>query len=468
MPMSLSFLGAAGNVTGSRYLLDANGRKLLIDCGLYQERQFRERNWLPFAVDPATIDALLLTHAHLDHCGLLPKLVKEGFRGKVFCTAATAEIAGIVLMDAAKLQEEDAEFKRRRHKKEGRKGPHPVVPLYTAEDAQTCVELFSPVDYEQAVPLGDGVEARFSDAGHILGSSAVKIDVRQNGRSRSVVFSGDVGRWNTPILRDPVLIDHADYVVVESTYGDRLHESNDQLNDTFAEVINQTRRACGNIIIPSFAIERSQEVLYRLNELLLANRVPHLLVFLDSPMAISVTDVFQNHPELFDKQMNKRVRQNTSPFEIGNLKMTRTTSESKAINHIKGTVIVIAGSGMCTGGRVKHHLFNNITRPESTVLFVGYQAVGTLGRSILQGDRNVRILGQSLAVKARVARLSGFSAHADRDELLRWLSGMAAPPKHVFVTHGEPESADSFARFVNTKLGWDTSVPNFRDTVTLD
>ena len=467
MPIKLSFLGATGNVTGSRYLLEAGGLKLLVDCGLYQERQFRERNWLAFAVKPETIDAVLLTHAHLDHCGLLPKLVKEGFAGEVYCTAATAEIAKIVLLDSAKLQEEDAEYKLRRHKKEGRTGPRPVVPLYTAEDALACSGLFAPVRYKQTVGLGDGIDALFNDAGHILGSSSIKIRVKEDGQERSILFSGDLGRWDTPIVRDPQIVEQADYVVVESTYGDRVHENNDHINEAFADVINQTHRSGGKIIIPSFAIERSQEVLYRLNELQLADKVPHLMVFLDSPMAISVTEVFENHPELFDEQMNDHLRRHTSPFDVPNLKMSRTTAESKAINTITGTVMVIAGSGMCTGGRVKHHLFNNITRPECTVLFVGYQAVGTLGRSILQGDSPVRILGQKLPVKANITRINGFSAHADRDEILRWLSGMSTPPRQVFVTHGEPDSAASFGKYVHEKLGWNSSVPQFTDTVEL-
>ncbi|HEX29918.1 TPA: MBL fold metallo-hydrolase, partial [Candidatus Poribacteria bacterium] len=445
MQVKLSFLGAAQNVTGSRYLLEFNGHKILVDCGLYQERELRGRNWDPFPVPPNTIDAVLLTHAHLDHSGLLPKLVREGFEGRIYCTAATSEISGIALLDSAHLQEEDAEFKRKRHKREGRKGPYPEIPLYTSEDARATFPLFHPVRYGESVQLGDGIEASFHDAGHILGSSMIKIDLSRNGWRRTILFSGDVGRWNKPILRDPTLFDEADYVLVESTYGDRLHEDPEDVEDMLADAVNLTWKAGGNVVIPSFAIERAQEVLYHLNELLLQDRIPHLMVFVDSPMAISVTEVFGHHPELFDEEMIELIRRRESPFDFPGLKMVRKVEESKAINHIRGTVIIIAGSGMCTGGRIKHHLVSNISRPESTILFVGYQAVGTLGRQIVDGAREVRILGRIHPVRARIVQINGFSGHADRDELFRWLSGLKGKPRHLFVTHGEPESAHSFA-----------------------
>ncbi len=469
MRMKLSFLGAAQNVTGSRFLIDANGTRVLVDCGLYQERQFRGRNWEPFVVPPESIDAILLTHAHLDHCGLLPKLVREGFRGPIHCTRATAEIAKYILLDAAHLQEEDAEHKRRRHRREGRKGPHdPVVPLYTTGDAERCLGAFEPLDYDQPLALGDGLEAIFRDAGHVFGSSNVTVTARKNGQQRKIVFSGDVGRPDMPIIEDPVPVDaDADYVLVESTYGNRLHESPDDIEDRLAEVINRTHEAGGNVCIPSFALERAQHVLYSLNKLLLADRIPHLATFLDSPMAINITEVFRNHPELFDREMARLVKANHSPFDLPMLHLTRTAEQSKAINHIKGTVIVIAGSGMCTGGRIKHHLVQNIDRPESTVLFVGYQAQGTLGRRIVEGEKQVRIFGQERDVRARVERIHGFSAHADRNELLDWLSQMDRP-RQVFVVHGEQESAKDFRQFLADKTGWNVSVPSYRDEVKLD
>ena len=468
MQIKLSFLGAARNVTGSRFLVEADGLRILVDCGLYQERDLRGRNWDPFPIPPKTIDAVLLTHAHLDHCGLLPKLVREGFGGKIYCTGATAEIARIILLDSAHIQEEDAEYKRRRHQREGRKGRYPEVPLYTTADAEKCLPLFSAVKYDQPVRINNAAEAVFRDAGHILGSSMIRLKIAQNGDERTILFSGDVGRHDMPIIEDPSEFHQADYVLVESTYGDRLHEKAEDVDNRLAEVINATKQAGGNIIIPSFALERSQDLLYHLNELLLADRIPRLMVFLDSPMAIRVTEVFKDHPELFDDDMAERIRKQLSPFEFPGLKMTRLTGESKAINHIRGTVIVIAGSGMCTGGRVKHHLVNNITRPENTILFVGYQAVGTLGRHIVNGADEVRIMGRKHPVKAKIVQIGGFSAHADKNELFRWLSGLTKAPKKVFVVHGEEESAEHFRDFVSEKTGWDVSVPEYEDEVMLD
>jgi metallo-beta-lactamase family protein len=468
MQIKLNFLGAAQNITGSRFLLQVNGTRLLVDCGLYQERHLRARNWEPFTIDPKSIDAVLLTHAHLDHCGLLPKLAKEGFKGKIYCTAPTSEIAQIILLDSAKLQEEDAEFKRKRHEREGRKGPYPEIPLYTISDAEACFPQFSPIDYEQSIKLGEGIEATFYDAGHVLGSSIIKVKVNQNGQQRSILFTGDMGRPNRPIVRDPVSCKEADYLLIESTYGDRVHQGSDDVKKSIAEIINSTKKAGGNIIVPSFALERSQEVLYYINELLIEDAIPHIMVFLDSPMATKITKVFKRHSELFDEEMTELIRKHESPFNFPGLKMTETTKESKAINHIKGTIIVIAGSGMCTGGRIKHHLVQNISRPESTIMFVGYQANGTLGRQIVSGQEKVRILGQEYQVKAKIVQVNGFSAHADKNELLHWLTGFKKPPRRLFVVHGEPESAQHLAEHIVQETGWKVSVPAYQDEITLD
>ncbi|MFH1382322.1 MAG: MBL fold metallo-hydrolase [Chloroflexota bacterium] len=468
MHIKLHFLGASRNVTGSRYLLEANSTRILVDCGLYQEREFSQRNWEPFPIRPHNINAVLLTHAHVDHCGLLPKLVREGFAGKIYCTEATAEIAKIILLDAAHLQEEDAQYKKKRHEREGRKGPFPEVPLYTTDDAKASLTHFAPVKYREPVALGDGIEAIFHDAGHVLGSAMIKVTVKDTGEERAVIFSGDVGRWDRPILRDPKVFSQTDYIVVESTYGDRLHEDPVKISDSLAEIVNSTRKAGGNIIVPSFALQRTQEVLYYLNELLRQDRVPHLLVFLDSPMAIAINEVFKRHTELFDKETTDQVRNHESPFDFPGLHMVQTADESKSLNHINGTIMIIAGSGMCTGGRIKHHLVTNISRPESTILFVGYQAIGTLGRQIVDGATEVRILGQRYPVRARIAQIQGLSAHADRDELLRWLSGLVEAPRHVFVTHGEAETADRFAEFLKEKTGWEVSVPGYGDEVVLE
>ena len=468
MHIKLNFLGATQNVTGSRYLVEANNLRFLVDCGFYQERDYRYRNWDPFHVPPDTLDAVLLTHAHLDHCGLLPKLVREGFHGRIFCTDATADIVKIMLMDSARIQEEDSAYKKKRHKRSRRKGSFPEVPLYTTDDAKACFPLLSPVRYGESVDIGNDISATFNDAGHVLGSSMILVRVSQNGETRSILFSGDVGRWNKPILRDPTLFEEADYVLVESTYGDRLHEDSETIENQLADAINSTVKGRGNILVPSFALERSQEVLYYLNTLLMERRIPRLLVFLDSPMAVGITDVFNEHTELYDSDMMELTRQGSSPFDYHGLTMVRTVAQSKAINNVFGSTMIIAGSGMCTGGRIKHHLVTNISRSESSILFVGYQAAGTLGRIIVDGAKKVRLMGKQYPVRARVSQINGFSAHADRDELFRWLSSLKRPPKHIFVVHGEPEAAKKFADFINSKTGWNTSVPEYGQESILD
>lgn len=463
MEFSISFYGAAKNVTGSRYLLSARGKKILIDCGLYQERELKGRNWEEFPHPPDDIDAVVLTHAHLDHCGLLPKLVREGFNGPIYGTSATIDIAKIVMLDSAKINEEDAEFKRRRHEREGRKGPYPVVPLYTAEDAQAVTPLLQAWDFAKPLELGPGLSVEFIEVAHILGAAAVKFTIEDAKKTRTVLFSGDVGRWDMPILRDPAPVGAADYAVVESTYGNRIHGRAVDIPGELAEVINSTVKARGNIIIPSFAIERTQELLYFLAQLSRNNQIPRLRIFVDSPMAVRVSDVFKRHPGLFDHDTTELMRS----FRLPGLTMVRTVAQSKAINRIRGSAIVIAGSGMCTGGRIKHHLVRNIGRPESTILFVGYQAVGTLGRIILDGEKDVRIQGETHRVRARIARISGFSAHADRDELTRWLQSLGNQPDQTFITHGEPEAAEAFSDHLQNNLGWQTTVPNYLDKAAL-
>jgi len=468
MSIQLQFLGAAQNVTGSSYLLEVDSSKILIDCGLYQEREFRSRNWRPFPVDPRGIDAVLLTHAHLDHCGLLPKLAREGFAGKIICTRPTEEIVKIVLSDSARIQEEDARFKKKRHKRERRKGRYPEQALYGRRDAEKVFSLFQSVGYKEPVTINNTISVTFQDAGHILGSSMVKVKVVSNKKQRTILFSGDVGRWNKPIIRDPSLIEEADYILGESTYGDRLHEGSSDVKGKLCEIINSTVEKGGNVIIPSFAIERTQELMYFLSELLHEDRIPHLLTFVDSPMAINVTEVFKHHRKYFDKEMLELIDNNESPLHFPSLIPTRRASQSKAINRIKASCIIVAGSGMCTGGRIKYHLASNISRPESTILFIGYQAQGTLGREIVEGAERVRILGQMRSVKASIRRIDGFSAHADQSELLRWLSGFRAQPKQLFVVHGEQKAAELFAGLVQKSYDWTVSVPQYLDKVTLN
>ncbi|MDA0321958.1 MAG: MBL fold metallo-hydrolase [Verrucomicrobia bacterium] len=468
MSISITFLGAARSVTGSRYLLEVGASRVLIDCGMYQERALRGRNWEPFVVSPDRVDAILLTHAHLDHCGLVPKLVQAGYAGPIYCTSATGDIARIIMLDAAKIQEEDAEYKTRRHRKQRHKGPRPVEPLYTRADAERAAKLLRDVPYDQPVDVAPGIQAHYHDSGHILGATSIALDVSENGTRRRIVFSGDIGRWDVPILRNPTLLEQGDYVVMESTYGNRKHEDASNINDVIADAINETCERGGNIIIPSFAVERSQELLYRLHELKNEKRIPDMMVFLDSPMAVRVTEVFKRHPDLFDAETMKHLEAGTHPCDFGGLQLTRTAKQSKAINQIRGSVIVIAGSGMCTGGRIKHHLARNIARPESTVLFVGYQAVGTLGREIVDGAEEIRIHGRYLPVKATVRKVGGFSGHADQDELLRWASGFDSAPKKIFITHGEIRAAEALQTLLLEKFGYDATVPEYRERVVLE
>ena len=466
MDLRLQFQGAARNVTGSRYLVEANGLNLMVDCGLYQERELQERNWEKFPLHPSSLDAVLLTHAHLDHCGLLPVLVKQGFRGRIYCTSATGDIADIVMRDAGKIQEEDAEFKLARHEREGRKGKHPEQALYTADDAARVRHQFETVRHRVPVKLGAGVEAVFIEAGHILGACSIRLDVQQGGQTTRVVFSGDIGRHGAPILRDPETFEEADWMVVESTYGDREHPQEDAVEAQLEKVVLETLQAGGNLVIPAFAVERSQDLLYHLAHLRHANRIPHLMTFLDSPMAVSVTDVFKRHLDLFDEESRARLQQGRHPCDFPGLVLSRTRNDSKAINSIRGTCIIIAGSGMCTGGRIKHHLARHLPNPANTVLFVGYQAHGTLGRYILEKPETVRVLGETVPVRARIEKINGFSGHAGRTELLNWITALKRPPRAIFATHGEEKVAEAFAALITEKTGWPASAPGYLHTET--
>ncbi len=467
MDLRLTFLGAAGNVTGSCYLVETGAARVLVDCGLFQERDLKGRNWDAFPVPAASVDAVLLTHAHLDHTGRLPRLVRAGFAGPVYCTAATADITEIVLRDSAMVQAEDAAFKQKRHAAEGLVSPYPYAPLYELADVDVCVKRWRIAETGRPVSVAEGITATFQEAGHILGSTSIALDVRTPAGTRRIVFSGDVGRWQAPIVRDPEPFSATDYIVVESTYGNRDHEPVAAIPEVLAEVVQRACREQGKIVIPSFAVERTQELLYHLSGLHAAGRVPCLKVFVDSPMAVRVTDVFRRHPELFDAETMTRLSRGTHPCDFPGLVLCRSIAESKAINDLKGPALIIAGAGMCTGGRIKHHLAHHLGRPENTVLFVGYQAAGTLGRQILEHNSPVRIFGKPFRVAARVEKVNGFSAHADRQELLRWLSVMRQPPRHLFVTHGEPATAAAFAALAGARPGWSVSTPRIGDAVEL-
>lgn len=468
MEMKLRFLGAAQNVTGSCHFVEANDLRIMIDCGYYQERDLKYRNWAPFAEEPSSIDIVILTHAHLDHCGLLPKLAKEGFKGKIYATEATADIAEIVMRDSAKIQSEDVAYKKKRHKKQGRTSKHPYEPIFLMEDVDRVLPMIETIRYGKEVKIGTGVTIVFHDAGHILGSSSVKIEATKHGSSRGIVFSGDLGRPNSPILRDPNPFDSADYVCIESTYGNRDHKDNSSIPHTLARVVNAAYKGGGNVVIPSFAIERTQELLYRLGELEAVGRIPRVPVYVDSPMASKVTEVFKRHTELFDKETMDRIHRGEHPCDFSGLHLTHSIEESKAINKKEDTSIIIAGSGMCTGGRIKHHIANNIERPESVILFVGYQAQGTLGRQILGGLSRVRLFGEELEVLARIEKVNGMSAHADRSELLQWLKGMKTLPRKVFVIHGEEHATEAFAEYIHNRLGIETHVAVYEEEIILD
>ncbi len=466
--MKLSFFGAARQVTGSCYCLEAGGVRLLIDCGMYQERAYLSRNWEPLPVPPESVDTLLLTHAHLDHSGLIPKLVRDGFTGRILTTSASAELAEIILTDSGHIQEEDAAFKKKRHKREGRRGRYPEIPLYTARDAREAVAQFDTVPYGEPVHLNSRVTVTYHDAGHILGSAILEIAVREDGNTRTFLFSGDLGQRDQPIIRDPSVFRRADYVIIESTYGGRNHGDASDIDDQLADAINEAVKAGGNVIIPVFAVERAQELMYRIGELLREDRVPHLMAFLDSPMAVNVTEVFRRHHECMDAEAIELLDAGERLFQFPGLKLVRHVGESKAINRICGSCIIMAGSGMCTAGRVKHHLVRNISRPQSAILFVGYQAQGTLGRRIVDGSKNVRIHGVEHEVKARVVQIHGLSAHADQTGLLEWLGHLETQPRRVFITHGEETSAQHLADAVRAKWNWEVDVPSYKTECELD
>jgi metallo-beta-lactamase family protein len=445
--LKLSFHGADRGVTGSCHLVECAGRRLLIDCGLYQGgRELAEENAEPFGFEPAAIDYVLLTHAHLDHCGRLPLLAKRGFHGEIITTAASRELARLVLLDSGHLQEEEARYHARQAARHGRHG-NAATPLYTVLDAVNSFEHFGrSVAYGTPVELSPGVRATFVDAGHILGSASVHLDLQENGRRRTLLFSGDLGNAGRPLLRAPSAPPPADAVVMETTYGDRLHKPiGPSVEELYAAIADTFTRG-GNVVIPTFALERAQELLYFLRAGVEAGRLPRAMqVFLDSPMAISATAIFEHHPECYDAPTAALFRAGGDPLDLPGLHFTRETQESMAINRIGGGTVIMAGSGMCTGGRVRHHLKHNLWRPDSSVVFVGYAAGGTLARAIIDGAQAVRLFGEEIPVRARIHTINGFSAHADQAELLAWHQQTGAPGR-TFLVHGEPETMRHFAR----------------------
>lgn len=451
--MKLEFHGADQNVTGSCHLLEAAGKKLLIDCGLYQgSRELDEENAEPFGFDPASIDYLLLTHAHLDHCGRIPLLVKQGFTGEIITTAASCELARVVLLDSAKLMEDEANYKTKKAARHGKK--EPIEPLYNVVDALNCFGFFGrSVNYNQPVILNEGIQATFIDAGHILGSASIVLDIEQQGRQHRILFSGDLGYSGRAIIKDPETPPQADIVVMETTYGDRLHKPLEPTLEEFYSAIGSTLARGGNVIIPSFALERAQEMLYYLREGIEQGLLPsYLPVFLDSPMAISATQIFQRHPECFDNETSATLTSGRDPFMFPGLHFSRETADSMAINQFVGGAVIIAGSGMCTGGRVKHHLKHNLWRRDNAIIFVGFAAYGTLARQIVDGAKEVKIFGEEIPVNASIYTIGGFSAHADQAELLAWHQ-KTGNPKTTFLVHGDKDAMPVFAnKLQNTRV----------------
>lgn len=461
-PISIRFLGAAGTVTGSKHLVTFGDRKILLDCGLFQGlRELRDRNWKPPPVPPAEIDAIVVSHAHIDHIGALPLWVRNGFRGKIFCTEATADLAGVLLPDAAYLQEEDAERANRRKTSKYQ----PALPLFTIRDAEETLKLFVTRSLDEDFPVVDGVRVRYRRAGHILGSASVDVALGASGE-KHIVFSGDVGRWNRPILRDPESPDGADILLLESTYGDRVHPPNPSAE--LARVVNEAVRRGGSLVVPAFAVGRAQELLWLLRSLEDEKKIPQLPVYLDSPMAVNATEIYCRHSEDHDLEMSALTSPTSCPLWSARVRPTRSAEESKRINDITGTAIIISASGMATGGRVLHHLRHRLPDPKTTVLLVGFQAPGTRGRTLQEGAQEVRIHGQMVPVRAKIEVLSGLSAHGDREELLRWASGMKRPPRQVYLVHGEQKTMETFARTITERLGWKARPAIDGETVAFD
>ncbi|MEW5954514.1 MAG: MBL fold metallo-hydrolase [Bacillota bacterium] len=462
--MFLNFYGAAETVTGSCFVLEVAGRKVMIDCGMFQgPRSIRERNYQKFPFSPRNIDFVLLTHAHIDHSGLVPKLFKHGFRGEVFATAATVDLCEVMLPDSGYIQEMEVERLNRKYR---RAGQALVDPIYTEEDAWNCVQRFSRVALNEWLELTPHIRARFLNAGHILGSAIIELHVDYLGANNTLVFSGDLGGDDKPYVHDPDTVDQADFVIMECTYGNRLHRDKEDRIKKLEQVIRETYRKGGNLIIPAFAVERTQDLLYDINILSNSNRIPVMDVYIDSPMAIAATEVFRKHTDSFDTETQNLINDGFDPLSMPGLRLSRTAEDSKALNNINGAII-LAASGMCDAGRIKHHLRHNLWRPESTILFVGYQAPATRGDYLLRGSKMIRLFDEDIAVKADIRRIDGYSSHADQQALLAWLKAIENKPKKVFLVHGAPDGLETMARLIPDQLNIDAYVPGWQESVEL-
>ncbi|NLK50845.1 MAG: MBL fold metallo-hydrolase [Syntrophomonadaceae bacterium] len=457
--MKVQFLGATRTVTGSCYLIETQKSRFLIDCGMFQgSKALKERNYASFLFDPAQIDFVLLTHAHIDHSGMIPKLYRYGFRGPIYCTAATADLCGIMLPDSAHIQEMEVERKNRKFK---RAGKPLITPIYKVEDAEGCLQQFRRISYGETLTISPEITVRFQDAGHILGSSLIEIWIHEQDQETKLVFSGDVGNYNRPLMKDPTIIESADYLFLECTYGDRMHKEKHNNEEEFRNIIVNTLGRGGNVVIPAFAVERTQDLIYTLSTFVREKSIPPVPIIIDSPLAIRATEVFRRHLVEMNGETQDMINSGHNPFEIPGLTYSMSAEESRALNDLKGGAIIISASGMADAGRIKHHLKHNLWRPQSSVVFVGYQAEGTLGRRLLDGEKMVRIHGEEVMVQAEICNLEGFSGHSDRENLLRWVKRFRVGPGCIFLVHGEEAACEELAQRITQDTKIPTYIPNW-------
>ena len=459
--MKIKFCGASSGVTGSCHLLTTENHKILLDCGQFQGGKSQEAlNAEPFPFDPAEVECVILSHAHIDHCGRIPLLVKRGFRGKIYCTDATADLLDVMLKDSGYIHEKDAE---RQSRKALRAGKPPVEPLYTYNDAVEALQYVEPVLYNQLIELNENMKIVFNDAGHILGSAITELWITEDGKESKIVFSGDLGMIDRPILRDPTIIKKADYVIMETTYGNRNHPENSTSINQLLDIVLKTIKRGGNVVIPSFAVGRTQEIIFEFNRFYeehpeYRDQLDKVKVYVDSPMATTATEVFRKNAQVFDEETKAYIMRGDNPLDFKNLKFTRTTAESQALNMDRSPKIIISASGMCEAGRIRHHLKHNLWDARSSVVFVGYQAEGTLGKLLVEGTKDITLFGEAVHVNAEIYNLEGFSGHADQNGLFAWISGFRKKPRQIFLVHGEEDSKKDFAKLISDKLGYDPVV----------
>ena len=474
--MKITFLGAAKTVTGSNFLVEAAGKKFLVDCGMYQGKATQEKeNSDPFLFNVNEIDFMLLTHAHIDHSGRIPKLYNDGYKNPVFATKATCDLCTVMLPDSGHIQEMEIEWRNRKRKREGK---DELPPLYTAEDAEKCLEIFRRVEYDEIVDIDENIKVRFNDAGHMLGSSIIEVWANEDGKTKKAVFTGDIGNNDIPLLASPTMIESADYLIMESTYGSRLHMRNDDKANLFLDVVSRTLEKGGTVVIPSFAVGRTQEIVYELNKIKdqtddeefkrKYDKLMKIPVFVDSPLAISATEIFRDNADLFDDDVKEAMQKGDNPLEFKGLQFTRTAEESKALNERNESSIIISASGMCEVGRIKHHLKHNLWNPNSTILFVGYQAPGTLGSKLVNGEKKVKIFGEEIAVNAQIEYIEGYSGHADQEWLLNFIYSFITKPKHIFLVHGEIESQEELKEKILQTTNIPVTIPDFGETYELE